>query len=76
MQKKKSSFMYLAAAFLLPVSVMLAVYAWYGIYPFGDRSILVIDMNNQYISYYKKPFAGGMVFFILSLKPLAGTWRG
>lgn len=79
MQKKKSSFMYLAAAFLLPVSVMLAVYAWYGIYPFGDRSILVIDMNNQYISYFsylKEALRGGHGFFYSFSKTLGGDMAG
>ncbi|MCI9492847.1 MAG: YfhO family protein [Lachnospiraceae bacterium] len=79
MQKKKSSFRYLAAAFLLPASVMLAVYAWYGIYPFGGRSILVIDMNNQYISYFsylKEALRGGHGFFYSFSKTLCGGMAG
>ncbi len=79
MQKKKSSFRYLTAAFLLPASVMLAVYAWYGIYPFGNRSILVADMNNQYISYFsylKEALCGGHGFFYSFSKTLCGGMAG
>lgn len=43
---------YIVTAFFLPVTVMLAVYALQGIYPFGEKSILTIDLNNQYISYF------------------------
>lgn len=58
---------------------MLAVYAWYGIYPFGNRSILVADMNNQYISYFsylKEALCGGHGFFYSFSKTLCGGMAG
>ena len=45
---------YLYPSFLLPVGVMLIVYAILGIFPFGERSILTLDMNAQYIYYFEQ----------------------
>ena len=39
-------------AFLLPVVLLIIVYAFMGIFPFGERSILTLDMNAQYIYYF------------------------
>ena len=41
-------------AFLLPFGLLLIIYAMMGIFPFGDRSVLVLDMNAQYIYYYEE----------------------
>ncbi|MBQ8163243.1 MAG: YfhO family protein [Clostridia bacterium] len=43
---------HLYPAFLLPVVLLIAVYAFMSIFPFGDRSILTLDMNAQYIYYF------------------------
>ena len=45
---------YLYPSFLLPVGVMLIVYAILGIFPFGERSVLTLDMNAQYIYYFEQ----------------------
>ena len=39
-------------SFLLPVTSLLLVYIFLGIYPFGDLSLLTIDMYNQYVSFF------------------------
>ena len=39
--------------FFLPVFVMYAVYAAFGVHPWGDESVLVLDLNGQYVSYYE-----------------------
>lgn len=52
MKNKKKLLLHGLISFLIPVFVMLAVYAVIGIYPFGDKSILTIDLNNQYVSYF------------------------
>ena len=41
------------AAFMLPVAIMYLVYACFGVHPFGDMSVLVLDLNGQYVSYYE-----------------------
>lgn len=45
---------YLYPSFLLPVGVMLIVYAILGVFPFGKYSILTLDMNAQYIYYFEQ----------------------
>lgn len=39
---------------LLPVGILLIVYAIIGIFPFGERSILTLDMNAQYVYYFEQ----------------------
>ncbi len=41
----------LAAAFLLPAGLTVLVFALGGICPFGSRSLSVLDMSNQYLSF-------------------------
>lgn len=38
--------------FLLPLAIMLFVYVLDGVYPFGERSILVLDLNGQYVGFF------------------------
>lgn len=40
------------AAFLLPVLIMGLVYALFGMYPFGEKSLLITDMGQQYVDYH------------------------
>ncbi len=40
-------------AFIVPVIVMYAAYAIFKIYPFGDESVLVLDLNGQYVYYFQ-----------------------
>ena len=39
-------------AFLLPILAMAAVWFSRDVYPFGDSSLLILDLNGQYVSYY------------------------
>ena len=41
------------AAFFLPVTIMFIAYAVFKVYPFGDNSALVLDLNGQYVYYYE-----------------------
>lgn len=41
------------ALFFLPVAIMYLVYCCFGVHPFGDMSVLVLDLNGQYVSYYE-----------------------
>lgn len=43
---------YLFAAFLIPVILMGIAYVTFGIYPFGEKSVLSLDLNAQYVFYY------------------------
>ena len=39
--------------FLVPACLTFFVHAAYGVYPFGDNSILVLDMNAQYVMFFE-----------------------
>lgn len=47
---KSNLFLYLS--FFIPVLIYGIVMVLFRIYPFGERTLLVLDMNNQYIDYY------------------------
>jgi len=40
------------AAFCLPILIMGGVFALLGVYPFGENTLLILDMNSEYIDYY------------------------
>lgn len=39
--------------FMIPVAVMYAAYALFNVHPFGTNSVLVLDLNGQYVYYYE-----------------------
>ena len=65
--KKRQGKGILVAACLFPICVMAAGIAFVGAFPFGDRSILVIDGVHQYLPFfaelYRKVHAGGDLLF-------------
>lgn len=79
MTSRKRLFLSMAAAFFLPVIVMGITYIQLGIYPFGDSSLLAIDMNNQYIhffSYLREILKGNHSCFYSFSKTLGGDMIG
>lgn len=48
----KPIFLYLLC-FALPAVVMYLAYALFGVHPFGEGSVLVLDLNGQYVYYYE-----------------------
>lgn len=44
---------YLLFCFLLPFLIMGIVYALFQVFPFGENSILVLDMNGQYVYFFE-----------------------
>lgn len=49
----KFRFIYYIAAFLIPALLTLIAYALFGVYPFGERSVLTLDLNGQYVYYFE-----------------------
>ena len=41
------------AVFFLPMAILFGAYAAFGVHPFGDMSVLVLDLNGQYVYYYE-----------------------
>lgn len=52
-KKNGRIFLLYALCFLLPVVIMYAAYALFGVHPYGDGSVLVLDLNGQYVYYYE-----------------------
>lgn len=40
-------------AFAIPVIIMYIAYALFKVYPFGEESVLVLDLNGQYVYYFE-----------------------
>ena len=49
----KFRFAYIIASFLIPSLLTLIAYALFGVYPFGERSVLTLDLNGQYVYYFE-----------------------
>ena len=60
----------LLAAFLIPTLLMLVLFIIQGIYPFGSRSFLYMDMYHQYM-----PFFSEFVEKIKAGEGLAYSWN-
>lgn len=67
----------LLKTFLTTLLILLTVFIIFGIYPFGDRTIIVIDSNTQYvsfISYLKSVFLGNNDFKYLFSSSLGANF--
>ncbi len=51
-QKRKNRKFYLTV-FFFPVAILELVYLTFEVFPFGNNSLLVLDLNAQYIYYYE-----------------------
>lgn len=45
--------LYYVAAFLIPALLTFIAYVYFGVYPFGERSVLTLDLNGQYVYYFE-----------------------
>ncbi len=45
--------LYLVACFLIPLLIMWLIFIVRGVYPFGDKSVLVLDLNGQYVYFFE-----------------------
>lgn len=76
--KNKKIFSYILA-FLIPCLLILGIYACIGIYPFGKKSLLTVDMAGQYVAFfnaYKNIFSEGLSAFYSFSKTLGGNMFG
>lgn len=67
------------AAFFLPVALIYSAYLIFGLYPAGDHSVLVLDLNGQYVYYFealRDAFHGdGSILYNWS-RNLSGGYQG
>lgn len=64
---------------LLPAAILLTADAIFGIYPFGERAPLALDLNAQYVYYYEymyDVFAGKESIFYSWSRSLSGEFLG
>ena len=67
------------AAFFLPIILIYIAYAIFGLYPFGEQSVLCLDLNGQYVYYFeaiRDAFHGdGSILYNWS-RNLSGGYQG
>ncbi len=70
---------YYLMAFFIPIILMYICYAIFGLYPFGEQSVLALDFNAQYVYYFealRDAFWGdGSIFYNWS-RNLSGGYMG
>lgn len=77
--KKKHPHAYLAVAFLCPALVLLAAYFAFGVYPFGGESVLVLDLNAQYVYFFgalRRVLHGDASLFYSFSRAMGGEFLG
>ena len=75
----KKEYGYLGFAFLIPAALMLAIYIALGHKPFGDLSVLTLDLNAQYVYFYEalREFVFGDASLLYSFsRSLGGEFMG
>lgn len=50
---QKSNLWFCIPAFIIPFLLTLISYIFFDVYPFGERSVLTLDLNGQYIYYFE-----------------------
>ncbi|MBQ4054454.1 MAG: YfhO family protein, partial [Clostridia bacterium] len=50
---KEWEYSFLALAFLIPVALLWLIFISIEVYPFGENSVLVLDLNGQYVYYFE-----------------------
>lgn len=66
-------------AFVLPVVILFVSYIIFGVWPFGERSVLSLDLNAQYVYYFDymyDVFAGKESLFYCWSRNLSGEFMG
>lgn len=66
-------------SFALPLFILLLSYFIFGVYPFGEESVLSLDLNGQYVYYYDYMYdvlAGKESIFYSWSRNLSGEFMG
>lgn len=69
---------YFLAAFI-PSAILMLAYIAFGVYPFGQKSVLALDLNAQYVSYFEymyDVFAGEESIFYSWSRSFSGEFFG
>ncbi len=70
---------YLALAFLIPAFIFWLIYICMEVWPFGNNSVLILDLNGQYVYFFEelrnKLLSGGSFLYTWS-RQLGGEFMG
>ncbi|MBR6603299.1 MAG: YfhO family protein, partial [Clostridia bacterium] len=75
----RSPNLYLSLCFILPAVIMYLIYLSREIHPFGDGSVLVLDLNGQYVYFFEalRNFVHGDASLLYSFsRALGGEFMG
>ncbi len=53
LRRLKKEYGHLALCFLVPMGLMFLMYLAHKVYPFGEESVLILDLNGQYVYYFE-----------------------
>ena len=70
---------YLSLCFFVPAAIMFLIYIFMGVYPFGKNSVLVLDLNGQYVYYFealRRILTEGGSFIYSFSRALGGEFMG
>lgn len=76
---KNKKILYYLLSFFIPALLITVIYACIGIYPFGKKSLLTVDLAGQYVAFfnaYKNIFTEGIGIFYSFSKTLGGNMFG
>ena len=74
-----SSYSYLFYTFAVPLVLMYLIYLSQGIHPFGNGSVLVLDLNGQYVYFFeslRNAVFGNGSFLYTFFRALGGEYMG
>lgn len=78
-KKGLSGYFFYPAAFLLPVGILLEIFRQGGFYPFGDKTLFIMDMQDQYLeffAYLRYLFSGDNSLFFSWARSMGGNFLG
>ena len=74
-----NDYKFLIAAFFIPLCLMWLIYIAMEVWPFGESSVLVLDLNGQYVYFFEelrhKIATGGSLMYSWS-RALGGEFMG
>ena len=75
--RRDHSFLFLA--FIIPVIIMWMIYIALEVFPFGNNSVLVLDLNGQYVNFFadlKNKLSEGGSFLYSWTRSMGGEYMG
>ena len=75
----QNQYAHLVTCFFIPFGIMLLIYLCHGTFPIGDESVLVLDLNGQYVYFYEalREFIYGDTSLLYSFsRALGGEFLG